>query len=410
MLKFTEVETMHNLSTVFHFEFIRAIKKKSFWIGIILFPAMFAVIAGISYTSSKATDEQAQKSQNEKFSLEVTDASGLVSPQLLSAFGAKQPASKAAGIASAQSGHVDAYFYYPADLSKDTVEVYAKDVGMFDNGKYSAVAKMLLQQSIASTVNSNVTVVLQDKLNISTTTYKNGALFDGFKSMVAPGVFLILFYFVIAVFGGQMMNSTVEEKENRVIEMLLTSVEPRTLIVGKILALIALGLLQVFLILIPTLLGYFGLKDQLQLPSFDLASLSFDWWRIAIGFAIFFLSFLLFTGLLVTIGAAVPTAKEAGPFIGIVMMLIFGPLYAASLFISNPEAGIVQFLGYFPFTAPIPLLLRNAVGNLQPHEILISLAILSVSTVFIINLAVRVFRYGALEYSRKLGFKEIFGR
>lgn len=400
---------MHNLKTVFSFEFIRSIKKKSFWIGVILFPVMFATIAGISYASNKATDEKVQQSQNEKFSLEVTDESGMVSPAMLTGFGAKT-VDKTAGIANVQSGKVDAYFYYPKELNKNPIEVYAKDAGMFDNGKYDAVAKLILEQSIASTVNDNTKAVLQKSVGVTVTTYKDGAIFDGIKSMIAPAIFLVLFYFVIAVFGGQMMNSTVEEKENRVIEMLLTSVEPRTLIIGKILALICLGLLQVFLILLPTLLGYFALKDQLHLPSLDLTSLTFDWTRIAIGFVIFLLSFLFFTGLLVTIGAAVPTAKEAGPFIGVVMMLLFGPLYAASLFVSAPEASIVQFLTYFPLTSPIPLLLRNAIGNLQAHEIIIALALLLVATIFIIRLAVRVFRYGALEYSRKLSLKEILGR
>lgn len=399
---------MHNLKTVFSFEFLRAVKKKSFWIGVILFPTMFAAIAGISFASNKATEEKVQQSQNEKFSLEVTDESAMISPAMLEGFGATT-VDKTTGIANVQNGKVDAYFYYPKELNKKPIEVYAKDAGMFDNGKYDAVAKLLLEQSIASTVNDNTKAVLQKSVGVTVTTYKDGAVFDGLKSMIAPAIFLVLFYFVIAVFGGQMMNSTVEEKENRVIEMLLTSVETRTLIIGKILALIALGLLQVLLILIPTSIAYFFLKDQLALPSFDLSSLAFDWPRIATGFVIFILSFLFFTGLLVTIGASVPTAKEAGPFIGIVMVLLFGPLYAVTLFVSNPDAGVVQFLTYFPLTAPIPLLLRNAVGNLPLHEALISLGILFVCTVFIVNLAVRVFRYGALEYSRKLGLREILG-
>lgn len=401
---------MHNLGTVFNFEFTRTVKKKTFWISVLLFPVMFAAIAGILYASNKATEEQLQKAQEERFSLQVTDASGLISPELLGRFQAQTPADKQTGISNVRSGQVDAYFYYPADLSKNHIEVYAKDAGLFDNSKYESVAKLLLQQSAAGAVNDNIRAVLQDKLNIVSTTYKDGRVFDGFKSMIAPGIFLVLFYFVIAVFGGQMMNSTVEEKENRVIEMLLTSVEPRTLIVGKILALIALGLVQVILIIIPTVAGYLLLKNELALPSFDLSMMTFDWARVAIGFVLFVMSFLFFTGLLVAIGAAMPTAKEAGPFIGVIMMLLFGPLYAASLFISNPETGIVQFLSYFPLTAPIPLLLRNAIGNLQPHEVFISLTILLVFTVFIINLAVRIFRYGALEYSRKLSLKEIFAR
>lgn len=400
---------MHNLRTVFTFEFTRAVKKKSFWVSVFLFPLMIGAIAGISFASNKATDEKAEQIENQKFSLEITDDSGLVSPATLNAYGAKT-VDKATGIRDVQNGVVDAYFYYPKDIGSESIEISAKDVGLFDNGRYSGVAKNLLDQSVATSVDSNIKAILQGSESYAVTMYKDGAEFDGFKAMIAPGLFLILFYFVIAVFGGQMMNSTVEEKENRVIEMLLTSVNPRTLIIGKILALVVLGLLQVMLILIPTIFGYLLLKEQLNLPSFDPSSFAFDWIRIVTGFAIFILSFLFFTGILVTIGASVPTAKEAGPFIGAVMMLIFGPLYAVTLFVSDPTAGIVQFLTYFPLTAPIPLLLRNAVGNLQPHEAIISLVILALCTVVVINLAVRVFRYGALEYNRKLSLKEILGR
>jgi ABC-2 type transport system permease protein len=125
---------------------------------------------------------------------------------------------------------------------------------------------------------------------------------------------------------------------------------------------------------------------------------------------VFAASFMLFTGLLVAIGAAVPTAKEAGGFFGIVMMLIFGPLYALPLFISNPESPFVQALSTIPLTAPIPLLLRNAVGNLTVPEAALSVALLIVTGVVIMVIAVRVFKYGALEYSRKLSLKEIFSR
>lgn len=105
-----------------------------------------------------------------------------------------------------------------------------------------------------------------------------------------------------------------------------------------------------------------------------------------------------------------PTAKEANQFIGIVFMLIFGPLYAASLFISAPESPFVQFLTLFPLTAPIPLLLRNAVGNLHSWEILVAIPILIISALIVLALAVRVFRFGALEYNRKMSFKEIIAR
>jgi ABC-2 type transport system permease protein len=82
----------------------------------------------------------------------------------------------------------------------------------------------------------------------------------------------------------------------------------------------------------------------------------------------------------------------------------------ACLFISAPDSPFVRFLTLFPLTAPIPLLLRNAVGNLTTWEVLVAIPILIVSAIIVLAIAVRVFRYGALEYSRKVSLKEIFNR
>ena len=141
-----------------------------------------------------------------------------------------------------------------------------------------------------------------------------------------------------------------------------------------------------------------------------MSGLPVDWARIGIAAVIFILSFAFFTGVLVLIGATMPTAREANQFMGFVMIALYGPLYAVSLFISMPDAPIVRFLSLFPLTSPIPLLMRNAAGNLQPWEIAAGALILLASSIFVLILAVRVFRFGALEYSRKVSLKEMFAR
>ncbi len=401
---------MHNLSTVVRFEIIRALKKKSFWIMALGFPIMMAIIFGIIFLSNKTTDQAVKDLEKQKFSLAVTDESHLVNPALITAVKAKTLTDKQDGIEQVKSGKLDGYVYYPADLSKESIEVYGKDVGMFDNGRYEGVAEGLLLNSVMTEVSPAVSTVIQGDTKTSVTTYRDGVPYDAFKQMIFPGVFLVLFYMLIAFFGNQMLVSTTEEKENRVIEMILTTIEARTLIIGKIISLISLAFLQGLVIVIPAIIGYLLFHDQLNMPALDLSSLPVNWGRIGVGALIFVTSFVLFTGLLVLIGASVPTAKEAGGFIGLVMMLIFGPLYAAPLFISQPDSLLVQVLSIFPFTAPIPLLLRNAVGNLQPWEVVVAVTGIVLAAIIVLNLAVRVFRYGALEYSRKLSFKEVFGR
>lgn len=401
---------MHNLGTVFRFEVIRTLKKKSFWIMALSFPLLIGAVFAIVFFSNKTTEEAAKDTKNQEFSIAVTDNSGLIPQQLLTSVGAKETTDKQATIHRVMDGKLDAYFYYPQDLSKNKVEIYARDVGLFNNSRYEGVAKLLLEQSVAGKVDPATTAILQDKVNFNATTYKNGEPFDGFKELIAPGLFLVMFYFLIAMFGNQMLTSTTEEKENRVIEMILTTIEARTLILGKILSLIVLATIQVAIILIPTISVYLLLGDQLQLPAVDLSQIPLDPVRISIGAAIFAASFLLFTGLLVAIGAAVPTAKEANGFFGLAMVLLFGPLYAVTLFISQPESLLVKLLSFFPLTAPIPLMLRNAVGNLSVVDAVIAIAILSLSAAVALAIAVRLFRYGALEYSKRLSLNVLFSK
>ncbi|MBL8159745.1 ABC transporter permease [Candidatus Saccharibacteria bacterium] len=401
---------MHNLSTVFRFEVIRSLKKKSFWISALSFPLIFAAIAAIIYFSNKTTEEAATQNNNDKFSLAVTDRSGLVQSAILRQLDAKVLRDKEEGIQAVTSGSLDAYFYYPQDLSRQPVEIYSRDVGLFDNGRYQGVSELILKQSVAGAINPQVKAILQNDVTYSATTYRDGDAYDGFKQLVAPGMFLVLFYILMALFGNQMLTSTTEEKENRVIEMLLTTVDARTLIVGKVLSLIVLALAQILIILIPVVAGYFLLGSQFNLPNFDITNIPLDAGRIAVGAAIFFASFMLYTGLLIAIGAATPTAKEANSFFGVVMTLLFAPLYAVTLFISAPESPLVRFLTLFPPTAPIPLMLRNAVGNLQPWETALGVALLVLAAAIALSVAVRLFRFGALEYSRRLSLKEIFAR
>ena len=403
---------MHNLSTVIRFEIVRALKKKSFWILAISFPLVFAATFGILFLSNKATDDAAEKLKEQSFSAAITDESNLVKPPLIAAAKAAEvkPSDKQAAINRVKDGQLDAYIYYPKDLDQQPIEIYGKDVGIFDNGRYGSLANGLLSASVQSDVNPAIRKVVQGKVNSTSTVYRDGKVHDSIQEMILPGVFLMLFYFLITFFGNQMLTSTTEEKENRVIEMILTTIEARTLIVGKIISLIILAIIQGLLVVSPVLIGYLIFHDQLKLPSVDLSSLPVDPQRIAIGFLAFAGSFMLFTGLLVAIGAAVPTAKEANSFFGVVMILLFGPLYAVTMFISMPDAPLVKFLSLFPLTSPIPLMLRNAAGNLGLGEATLGIAILAAAAIIIIAIAVRIFRFGALEYNRKLSAKEIFAR
>jgi len=401
---------MHNLGTVVRFEIARTLKKRSFWMAALAMPVILGVIGAVVYFSNKASDTQSKSLANEHYTVGVTDNSHLIAPGFLKSIGATSYTTQTEGEQAVKSGAIDAYFYYPANVNKEPVQIYGKEVGIFDDSRYQSLASLLLTQSVAAKADPSLVTILQNHVNYNAITYTNGQQDKGFLKLIAPGLFLVLFYFMIATFGNQILTSITEEKENRVIEMILATIKPTTLLVGKLLSLIVLALIQMVVILVPVILGYFTFKDQLALPSLDLSTIPLDPLAITLGAVIFIVSYLMYTGILMTLGAAMPTAKEAGGFFGAVMALTFGPLYAAPLFVTAPDSLIVQILSYFPLTAPIPLLLRNAVGNLQLVPALISIAILIATTILAISIGVRIFRFGALEYSRKLSAREIFGR
>lgn len=139
----------------------------------------------------------------------------------------------------------------------------------------------------------------------------------------------------------------------------------------------------------------------------DLTQLSIDPVRFLVGAGLFIFSFLLFTGLLVTIGAVVPTAKEAGGFFGIAMFFMFIPLYAANAIFTDPSQTIVKVFSFFPLTVPITLMLRNTAGNLAANEIGIGISILAISSIASLFIATRAFRFGTLEYHHKLDLRRI---
>ena len=398
---------MHNLGTVFKFETIRVLKKPTFWLMALGFPLMFAALYGIVFWSQSTTMQAAKELEKQEFSLAVTDDSKLVRPELLMAAKTKTVESKEAGINEVKNGKIDAYIYFPKDIGKQKVEVYGKDVGLFQNGKYGAVAQSLLSQSVASSVSQAQVAILQNKVQLSSTTYLDGKEHGGINEMIAPGLFLVIFFMLVTFFGNQMLTSSTEEKENRTVEMLLTMVKTDTLITGKILSLMVLALIQMLVIILPVAAGYLAFGSKLQLPNMDLSLLVFDPVRIGLALVIFLASFMMFTGMLVTLGAMMPTAKEASQWFGLVIMLIFGPFYGITAFVSFPDSPFVKFLSLFPFTAPIPLLLRNAVGNLPAWEGLLGVALLIVAAVFVLWLAVRVFRYGAMSYDSKLSLSAL---
>ncbi|MCU1510644.1 MAG: transporter permease [Arthrobacter sp.] len=396
----------HNLGTVIGFEFVRTVTKRRFWIGTLSVPIIMAVVFGLIFLSNTTTDTASQAQSSAEFTLSYTDASGLITPQDAALFGARPAESAGAGIQDVQSGTVEAYFDFPARPDTEVVRVYGADKGIFENGKYAAVAQAMLTRAVEQKIGSaELSTLATGKAQIETVTYDGTQESGGLGSVIPPLVFLVIFYGLIVLLAGQMLNSTLEEKENRVTEMILTTLKPTTLIAGKVIALFAIGLVQMIVFLSPIVIARLLLPDQLSPAVLDVPPLIFDPVRITIGFLILIGGFALFTTTLVAIGAVMPTAKEAGNVLGVMMALIFVPFYAVALVVSDPHSGIVQIFTYFPFSAPVTALLRNGFGSLNSLEAGIVIVILFVGATVMLRIAVRLFQYGSISYTSKVNIR-----
>ncbi len=263
----------HNLGAVAGFEFIRIVTKKWFWAGTLAVPLIMAVVfslMGISNTTA-ATASETQRSAG--FSIAYTDQSGLITAGQAAAFGASKAASREHGIQAVQSGSVDAFFEFPADPAKSPVNVYGADRGIIENDKYSATAQSMLSQAVTAKIGSAELLALTgNAARIDVKTYRGTVEAGGINAVIPPLLFLMIFYMLIFLLAGQMLNSALEEKENRVTEMILTTLKPATLISGKVLALFAIGLLQMVIFASPMIIGSVFFRDADQYPSLRLLS------------------------------------------------------------------------------------------------------------------------------------------
>lgn len=412
----------HNLGTVFSFEVRRTLKRRSFWVITLAVPLLIIVVAGLialigqDHAESGTIDGQAQPQLNFSY----VDASGLIDPSVAAKAGGKPTTDPAAARQAVIDGNADLFISYPADPSKGDIEVVGRDIGLIDSGNYATVATDVLTASAREKVpDARVASVLTSSPTVTLVTYADGRPAPGMAGAILPGMFIVLFYFAILMLGNQMLNITVEEKENRVTEMILTTIHPTTLIAGKVLALFAVGLIQAAILLssaltLPLVLSTqraMGSASSVPIPGITTEELvaSFNLPAVALGAVLFVGAFLLFTGLLISIGAVMPTAKDAGSAFAAVIITLFLPVYASSALLSDPHGVASEVLTFFPLTAPMSAMVRNAMGTLWPWEIVLVLVIIYGSAAALLALGVRLFRTGSLSYDARLDVRKALG-
>ena len=401
---------MFNLGTVIKFEVLRAIKKPTFWVALLAVPLVYGGLFFLGKISGEQAAQNAEKLAREEFSFEIMDESGILNQQIIESVGGKVSKNKTESIEKVKSEKLNAFYFVPKNLKDESVEIYGKFEGVNQSGKYSAVISSALKNSSLQTVDPAKLAAINGSFSAQETLYKDGKKYDILKEMLAPFLFLVVFYYIVVFLSNRMLVSTTEEKENRVTEMILTSISAKTLIVGKIISIFILGIIQIATLLVPLLIALFGFSESLGLPNaaeiFD--GIVWDGPTILKSALILVFGLLSTIGFIIALGSAMPTAQEASNYFGFIIMFLMAPFFVMNLFFATEKTAVVDFLSYFPLTSPIALLLRNAIGTLSNTEAAIGIGLLAVFGVLAIWMAVRIFQFGTLSYGKKVSLKSLF--
>ncbi len=228
----------------------------------------------------------------------------------------------------------------------------------------------------------------------------------GWHRIIVPIVVGMLNFIVVMSSGGYLLKALVEEKENRTIEIMLTSVPSREIMGGKIIGNLGVGLTQIAVwVLLLGVVGFF-FRDKLGF----LTDINLSGGYLLISVALMILSFIFSAALMATIGAAMTSSEESQGIIGLMVLPMMFPFYFLTVFLSYPNGILARVLSFFPLSAPLALSLRMAFSSVSALEIGLVFVVIVFFTLLMFWLAGVVFKRGMLRYSKRLSLKEIFSK
>ncbi len=397
---------MNKTLLIFRHEFLHAIKRKGFIILTLIVPVL--VLIGIGIFQLVSTDEPPLV---ETVTIGYVDEAGgfdqYTAQGYIELVRFDTPSDATAALIN---GDVSEYFVIPSDytstgvINRYTLERQLETPPAIATG----IKNFLTSNMLAGKVPPETVYRIEYPLDLVTTrlteTGEVATEQGGYGNVIIPAIFSLLLALSLQASTVYLVQGLGDEKESRLIEVLLSSVSPRQLLTGKVLGLGAAGLVQVvvWLASLPLLLnltsstigGFFG---TIQLPANFLV----------LGIVYFILSYSLFAALSAGVGAISPSVREGQQLSMIYAMLVYVPLWFASFLFIFPDSPIWSVLTIFPVTAPIAVMLRLGVTGIAAWQLAASLAVLVLSVILVMSLAIKAFRVYLLMYGKRPKFTEI---
>ena len=431
---------MNHLSLITKREYLNKVKNKSFIIMTFLSPLiMVALFALIAYLTQLNNDKVR--------TISVLDESSLFASEFKSTENTKYDILINVTLDDAkkivQESENYGLLYIPR---ADSIEAIADKIKFYSEDSPSLIVMEKIEGTIEDKARniklkkSGIDPVLIDKLRININT--NLETFDGEKtSKLGSGLKLafggaagyLLFMFII-IYGNMIMRSVIEEKTSRIIEVIISSVKPIQLLLGKIFGTSLAGITQFLVwviiggILMTVVSAVFGInmtegqmaqqemmnqmsnnvamQNEMELVIQEMFNLPMA--NLTIMFILFFIGgYLLYGSLYAAIGAAVDSETDTQQFMMPLLMPLMLAIYVGFFtVIENPHGTVSQIFSYIPFTSPVVMLMRIPFG-VPIWQQLLSITILFGTFFMTVLFAAKIYRVGILMYGKKPSYKEL---
>ena len=392
---------------VFRNEYLRHVKKKSFIFGILSMPLFVVLMIGIGTVSvwleyNKAPVGYVDTNQILVDPLQVPVKEKKLFTVVESIPFAEEESAKAA----MQEGSIQAYFL----LSDNYMET--GEATMVKNSDTGSNAESDFGEFLAHNLVRNKPPQIAARLSEGTNIIIRSL--DGSREMGADDWMVILLpvlsglLFIIAVntSGNYLLQAVVEEKENRTMEIVVTSVSPDQLMVGKVMGNLLVGLTQLVTWIIFAIIALKIFPSILpigQVPQIEAANL-------LLIIVTFLPAFVMVAAAMGAVGATATEAREAQQITGWFTIPIVFPLWFITAIMFNPNGALSVFMSLFPVTAPIALPLRAVFTPIPAWQIILSVSLLFLLAIFMLWLSGRIFRLGMLRYGKRVRLREAFAR
>lgn len=408
---------MSKLFTVAKWEFLEKIKSKAFLISLLLMPIIvvgMGVLPGLLAT----------KEDDRTLVIGVIDETGAIVAPLAERIEEKyrkedgQPAyvvrdlgtdggveaRREEAVRMLSEDQIEGFLVIPASVADSGNVVYrARNIGNFRiQERFSRTIEELITEQRLSAEGLDVRRIRALTADIRFRSIKvgekgeeseSGFLQTFFTSYIA----LMMLMFMVMTSGQLLIRSVVEEKQNRVIEVLLSSCSSRELMAGKILGLSGLGLVQLGLWALGLLAVMLKTQQLVASPDVMLLTLLY-----------FLLGYFLYAGIFVAAGAPVTTEQEAQQITSYVSLMLVFPIVLAVPAMQNPDATYIRVLSFIPLLTPAFMVLRMPIQMPPTWEILTTLGLLAASAVGMMWVAGKIFRIAILVYGKKPSFRQLW--